>query len=34
METGLAMVKVEDWTRQPKELKGKVEEVRGLLANV
>ncbi|KAL4872685.1 hypothetical protein BDV12DRAFT_161997 [Aspergillus spectabilis] len=33
METGLNMVKVEDWTKQPKELKGKVEEVRGLLAS-
>jgi hypothetical protein len=32
METELDVVKLEDWTRQPKELKDKVEEVRGLLA--
>ncbi|KAL3451930.1 tubulin folding cofactor D C terminal-domain-containing protein [Aspergillus insuetus] len=32
METQLDMVKLEDWTRQPKELKGKVEEIRELLA--
>jgi hypothetical protein len=32
METQLDMVKLEDWTRQPKELKEKVEEVRELLA--
>ncbi|KAL5341566.1 tubulin folding cofactor D C terminal-domain-containing protein [Aspergillus crustosus] len=34
METGLDMVKVENWTRSPKELKVRVEEVRGLLAGV
>ncbi|KAL3472084.1 tubulin folding cofactor D C terminal-domain-containing protein [Aspergillus californicus] len=32
MECGLDIVKLEDWARPPKELKGKVEEVRGLLA--
>lgn len=32
METGLDLVKLEDWTSQPTKLKGKVEEVRGLLA--
>ncbi|KKK18297.1 hypothetical protein AOCH_005539 [Aspergillus ochraceoroseus] len=32
METGLGLVKTEDWTRPPKELKGKVEEVREVLA--
>ncbi|KAL3464212.1 tubulin folding cofactor D C terminal-domain-containing protein [Aspergillus heterothallicus] len=32
IETELDLVKLEDWTRQPKELKGKVEELRGLLA--
>ncbi|KAL4919735.1 tubulin folding cofactor D C terminal-domain-containing protein [Aspergillus aurantiobrunneus] len=31
METGLDVVKLEDWTNQPTKLKGKVEEVRGLL---
>ncbi|KAL2821606.1 tubulin folding cofactor D C terminal-domain-containing protein [Aspergillus granulosus] len=32
METQLDVVKLEDWTRQPRELKGKVERVRELLA--
>ncbi|KAL2829958.1 tubulin folding cofactor D C terminal-domain-containing protein, partial [Aspergillus cavernicola] len=32
MESGVDIVKLEDWTREPKELKNKVEEVRGLLA--
>ncbi|KAL2840976.1 tubulin folding cofactor D C terminal-domain-containing protein [Aspergillus pseudoustus] len=32
METKLDLVKLEDWTRQPKDLKVKVDEVRGLFA--
>ncbi|KAL4887473.1 tubulin folding cofactor D C terminal-domain-containing protein [Aspergillus karnatakaensis] len=32
VETGLDIVQLEDWTRSPKEMKEKVEEVRGLLA--
>ena len=32
METTLESVKTEDWTRQPKELKGQVEDVRKELA--
>ncbi|KAL4931520.1 tubulin-specific chaperone D [Aspergillus undulatus] len=32
METGLDLVKLEDWSSQPTKLKGKVDEVRGFLA--